>query len=104
MNLRPDWVIDSPEGLIKLLTRDLNEWTAQLVMLNGGWLTKYTERTGLVTLDLTTHGKKEGLLKLESLIVESLESMSAEVTIGENQRSHNGHTQKSWIFYRMPKG
>ena len=101
MNPRPDWVVDSPEGLIKLLTRDLNEWTAQLVMLNGGWLKKYTEKTGLVTLNLTTYGKKEGLLKLESLIVESLEGINAEVTTGENQRSHNGQTQKSWIFYRI---
>ena len=104
MNLTPDWVIGSPESLANVLAKDIPTWTAQVTMFNGAWIKKGIEPTDLVTLELTTFGKKEELLKMESLIVVALESMDAEVTTGENQRSHNGHVRKSWIFYKIPKG
>ena len=100
--MSPDWVIDSPELLIEVLRKDLPKWTAQVTMFNGAWITKGTADTGLVTLELNTFGSKQGLLDIESLVVESLEGIGAEgIMIGENQRTKYVSARIAWIFYRM---
>jgi len=102
--MSPDWVIDSPELLIEVLRKDLPKWTAQVTMFNGAWITKGTAYTGLVTLELNTFGKKQELLDLESLVVDSLESIGTEgIMTGENQRAKYGAARIAWVFYRMGK-
>lgn len=105
MNLTPDWVIGSLESLATVLSKDLPTWSAQVTMFNGAWIKKGTAPTDLVTLELTTFGKKDELLKLESVIVETLENLNATgIMTGENQRSKYGNIRIAWIFYRSPKG
>jgi len=103
--MSPDWVIDSPELLIEVLRKDLPKWTAQVTMFNGSWITKGTADTGLVTLELNTFGSKQGLLDIESLVVESLEGIGAEgIMTGDNQRAKYKDARIAWVFYRMARG
>jgi len=103
--MTPDWVIGSPELLTNVLNNELPRWTAQVTMYNGAWITKGTAYTGLVTLELNTFGKKQELLDLESLVVESLEGIGAEgIMTGENQRTKYGAARIAWVFYRMGRG
>jgi len=98
----PDWVINSPESLAKVLSKDLEEWSAQITMLTGSWMNKLpVAQTGLVTLELTTYGNKMNLLDTEKLVVEALESIGIkEVVAGANQRGGSRGKLHSYIFYR----
>lgn len=98
----PDWVINSPEGLAKVLSRDLEKWSAQITMLTGSWMNKLpVAQTGLVTLELTTYGSKMNLLGTEILVVEALESIGIkEIVAGANQRGGSRGQLHSYIFYR----
>ena len=101
----PDWVINSPESLAKVLSKDLKKWSAQITMLTGSWLNKLpVGQTGLVTLELTTYGSKTSLLETEKLVVEALESIGIEeIVTGANQRYGIRGKLHSYIFYRPAK-
>ena len=100
----PDWVISSPESLAKVLAKNLDTWSAQITMLSGSWLEKTTNDSGLVTLELTTHGNKMNLLETEKVVVEALESIGVkEIVAGPNQRGGSRGELHSYIFYRPVK-
>ena len=97
----PDFVIDSLDGLSRVLAKDLPAWSAQIVMLSGSWMEKSVADSGLVTLELTTYGSKGGLLEIEKKVVEALENIDVkEIVTGDNQRGISKSQMHSYIFYR----
>lgn len=100
----PDWVVSSPESLVKVLAKDLDTWSTQITMLSGSWLEKSVADGGLVTLALTTYGNKDGLLETEKVVIEALESIGVEeIVTGANQRGGSRGELHSYIFYRPVK-
>ncbi len=100
----PDFVIGSDESLARVLAKDLDTWSAQITMLSGAWLNKSVADSGLVTLELITHGNKDGLLETEKAVVEALESIGVEeIVTGANQRGGGKGELHSYIFCRPVK-